>query len=96
VAVAPSLRRKQKVKTPLGATFHYGLSIAAKVKISIEQPLPGAKVGARCVTVTRKLSRHHYVHCTRYKLKGSLARTGSKRTNRAPFSGRIGRRALAA
>jgi hypothetical protein len=88
--------RKKKVKAQLGATFHYGLSIAARVTISIERALPGAKVRGKCVAITRKLARHHYTRCTRYKLAGTLGRTGSTGTNKIPFSGRIGRKSLPA
>jgi hypothetical protein len=95
-ATAVSARKHQgKPKIALGATFKYGLSIAASVQLSIEQALRGAREHRRCVAVTRKIARHHYVHCTRYRLAGTLSRNGSSGTDKLAFSGRIGRRALA-
>lgn len=88
--------RHKKAKGPRGATFHYRLSIAASVKIEIEEALAGAKVRGKCVAVTRKIARHRYPHCTRYKVKGTLSRTGKAGANKLLFSGRIGSRALPA
>ncbi len=78
-----------------GSTFRFSLSEPADTSIVVERALPGRKVGKRCQAPTRKLRQRR--RCTRYQRAGSLTRRNTPAgANAIPFSGRIGRRALAA
>jgi FG-GAP-like repeat len=95
VSRRPTARTARTRPIPRGTTFRYSLSLPGTVRFTIEQALAGRKVGRRCLAPTRARRRRH--RCTRYRSKGTLTRrnrpAGSGRT---AFSGRIGRRALAA
>jgi hypothetical protein len=74
--------------------FRYSLSAAATVTIQIQRPTLGRKSKGRCVKPTKKL--RHKPRCTRFVNAGpALTRHGVAGANSTPFSGRIGRRALA-
>ena len=78
-----------------GSTVRFSLSEPADTSILVERALPGRKVGRRCQASTRTLRQRR--RCTRYQRAGSLTRRNtSAGANAVPFSGRIGRRALAA
>jgi hypothetical protein len=78
-------------RTPKGTTFVFRLSAAAVSRIAIAQALPGRKRGARCVAPRKGLKKR----CTRYVKKGTLVRNRTKAgSNRVPFTGRMGKRAL--
>jgi PKD repeat protein len=77
-----------------GTAFRYVLSEAAKVKVSLSALLAGRlDKRRRCRAPTRSLRRSG--RCTRRVSVGTLVRRGRPGTNNTPFSGRIGRRALA-
>jgi hypothetical protein len=79
---------------PRGTVFRYSLSTAATVTIQIQRSTAGRKAHGRCVKPTKKL--RHKPRCTRYVNAGpALSRHGVAGANSTPFSGRIGRRALA-
>jgi uncharacterized delta-60 repeat protein len=78
-------------RAPVGTTFRYRLSEAARVTIRLERALPGVRRGKRCVKPTR---RRHGKRCTRFKRVGRLVRESPKGRSRVPFNGRIKRRAL--
>jgi hypothetical protein len=82
-------------KAPRGTTFRFTLSAAAKLQIAFTRSAPGLRRGRSCLPPTSKLKRAHAKRCTRTLTVGTLTRahepTGA---GSAPFSGRIGHRAL--
>jgi hypothetical protein len=86
---------KKKAKTAVGTTIKYTLSRAASVTILVQSVRSGRLSGTKCVKATPKLK--HKKPCTRYVSVFTLKRVhksgGSKKV---PFSGRAGRKALAA
>lgn len=82
-------------RAPLGTSFHFVLSGAAKVQISIRRSVPGRRRGRRCVTPTATLRRTHASRCVRTVTIGTLTRSDEPPgVDDIPFSGRIGRRPL--
>jgi hypothetical protein len=63
------------------------------VAIRIDRLLPGRRVGVRCLAATP--ARRLRPRCTRLVLQGTLRRTRRAGRTSTPFTGRIGRRALA-
>ena len=83
-------------RAPLGTTFRFTLSAAASVQIAITRSAAGVRSGPRCVTPNRALRRAHARGCLRSLGVGTLARTTEALgADRVPFTGRIGRHALA-
>jgi hypothetical protein len=83
--------------TPLGTRFHFTLSAAAKIQITITRSARGLRRGHSCVTSTAKLRRAHAKRCTRTLTLGTLTPASEPAgTDSLTFSGRIGARALAA
>jgi hypothetical protein len=76
-----------------GTAFRLTLSEAGVVTIRIDRARLGRRIGRRCLTATR--SRRHRPGCTRLIAAGSLTRKLAAGRRSVPFSGRIGRRALA-
>jgi hypothetical protein len=65
------------------------------VTIRLERALPGRRSRGKCLKPTARLRRAR--RCTRYVSAGTLSRRGLKAGRRSvAFSGRVGRRALAA
>ena len=82
---------------PIGTAFRVTLSAAAHLSIEIEHQAPGLRRGGRCVAPTPALVRRHGAHCTRTLASGTLTRASEPAgADSVAFSGRIGRRALAA
>ena len=82
-------------RTRRGSRLRFTLSEPAGARIQIERARHGRRVGKRCKPPTRRLRKRH--RCTRHKLIGALTRRNLPAgPNTIPFSGRIGRRALAA
>jgi len=80
-------------KKKKGTRFRFVLSEAAAVRIEIERPLPGRRVGKQCKPAAPKLKKHKA--CRFFKRRGELtAANGSAGANAIRFSGRIGKRAL--
>jgi hypothetical protein len=79
-------------KTPIGTVFTFKLSAAATTRITIAQELRGVKKGKRCVAPRKGLRKR----CNRLKqIRPPLTRKHTKAgSNRVPFSGRLGKRAL--
>jgi Domain of unknown function (DUF4394) len=85
---------QRRHRAPRGSRLRFTLSEAADVRVLIERALPGRRVGRRCKPPTRKLRGRR--RCTRFKRVGTLRRSNRPAgRNEFPFSGRIGRRALA-
>jgi hypothetical protein len=76
-----------------GTTFVYTLSEPATVTVTIEQSQSGRRKGRSCVKATKKNRKAK--KCTRYVRKGAISRKGAAGPNALPFSGRIGKKALA-
>lgn len=90
---AVSARRR---RAPVGTTFGFRLDRAASVKIAFAKPARGLRSGRRCVKPSRRLRRTHARRCTRrIAIRPALTRAARAGANAVPFSGRIGRRALA-
>jgi hypothetical protein len=78
-----------------GSAFRYTLSESARVTFTIQRLLPGRRVGRRCLAATR--ARRRRPRCTRALRRGTLVRANVRAGRRStPFSGRLGRRPLAA
>jgi PKD repeat protein len=80
-------------KPKRGSAFRYRLSKAGNVSITIHALLSGRISRGRCVKPTRKLRTAK--KCARAVKRGTLRRAGAAGNNDVPFSGRIGRKALA-
>jgi len=90
---AVSARRR---RAPVGTTFSFQLDRAAGVKIAFAKRARGLRSGRRCVKPSRRLRRAHARRCTRrVAIRPALTRAVRAGANAVPFSGRIGRRALA-
>ncbi len=81
-------------RTPVGTRFRWRLSEAATVSLRIERKLAGRRSGRRCVKPTKRNRRAR--KCTRWSRAGTLTRTAAVGNGGTAFSGRIGRRKLAA
>jgi len=89
-ATAISARKK-----PLGTSFRFTLSAAAKVQIAITRSAPGLRHAHSCLAPTDKLKRARAKRCTRTLTVATLTRANEpKGAGSVPFSGRVGRRAL--
>jgi streptogramin lyase len=85
----------KRKRVPAGSSIRFTLSLAGDVRIAIERKAKGRRAGKRCVKPTRKLRGRK--SCTRWVKAGrALERKGlAAGAQRIPFSGRIGRKALA-
>ncbi len=91
-ATAISARRP-----PLGTTFHFALSAAARLQIAITRSLAGLRHGHSCLAPSAGLRRMHAGRCTRTLTVAVLTRGGEREgADSVAFSGRIGHRALPA
>lgn len=80
---------------PLGTSFHFTLSAAAKLQVVITRPAPGLRHGRSCLKPTAKLEREHAKHCTRTLSIATLTRANEPAgADSVHFSGRIGHTAL--
>jgi hypothetical protein len=79
-------------KIPHGTRFLFTLSKPAAVKIVIEQPAKGRRVGSKCRKPSAKLRKKK--SCTRYVRKGVVSATGVAGKNSVVFTGRLRRKAL--
>jgi Tol biopolymer transport system component len=77
-----------------GTTLRYRLSEAARVAVKVERQLPGRRTKGRCVKPAPRLQARP--RCTRVVPAGTLVRSGRAGANAVRFSGRLGKRALAA
>jgi uncharacterized delta-60 repeat protein len=78
-------------RAPIGTTFRYTLSEAARVTIRLDRAKRGVKRGKRCVKPRRGLRGKR---CTRWVRVGRLVRESPRGLTRVPFNGRIKRKAL--
>ena len=95
VGTAPTaLAAARARRAPSGTRFRFTLSSAADVTIAIDRARAGRRSGSRCAAPTRR--NRSARKCVRYLTAGRLLRRGRRAgANAVPFSGRIGRRALA-
>jgi hypothetical protein len=94
VAAAPTAITARKA--PRGTSFLFTLSGMARLQITITRQAPGVRSRRGCVAPTRKLARARAKHCTRTITLGTLTRANEPQgPDSVPFTGRIGRRALA-
>jgi hypothetical protein len=77
-----------------GTVLRYRLSEAARVVLTVDRQLPGRRAGGRCVKPRPRLRSKPA--CIRLARAGRLVRSGRVDGNSVKFSGRIGKRALAA
>jgi len=90
-----AISAKKPRKAPLGTSFRFTLSAAARLEISITRSAQGLRRGRSCLAPSAKLRRKHAQHCTRTLTVGTLTRSNEpKGTDSIAFSGRIGHRAL--
>jgi streptogramin lyase len=81
-------RKPASRQPPIGTTFRFTLSEAARVAFTIQPILPGREVGRGCVAKTRRNRANHA--CTRLGEPGGLAVNAVAGQNSTKFSGRIG------
>ena len=81
-------------KAPKGTRFRYTLSEAATAVIDLQRILPGRRKDGKCRKPTAKLRQAK--KCKRYVSRGKLTRLSLGGPNRVSFSGRLGRKKLAA
>ncbi len=86
---------KRKKRAKVGTTFRFTLNVPAAVTIRIDRLTKGKRVKKRCVAPKPKLRKRRT--CTRARRKGTLTRRSlAAGARRVAFSGRIGKRKLAA
>ena len=90
--IAVGRRRTPVAALARGGRFRFRLSAAAQVKIVIQRKLAGRRRRERCVRPRPGLRRR----CVRYRRRGRLERDLQAGRKRVRFSGRIGRKPLAA
>ena len=89
-----ALAASRRALAPRGSRFRFTLSEPAGARILIKCARPGRRLGSPCETPSRKVPERH--SCTHYQRAGTVIRNRlSAGPNTIPFSGRIGRRALA-
>ena len=81
------------LRHPRGTVLRYTLSEPAAVTVTIAREAGGRKVHGKCVKPSRKNAKSR--RCTRYLKVGAIRRAGTRGANKLPFSGRIGKTALA-
>jgi uncharacterized delta-60 repeat protein len=81
----------RKRHTPIGTTFVYQLSEAARVTIRLDRALPGVRRGKGCF---RRRRHQRGRRCTRFVRAGQLVRASPRGTSHVPFNGRVKRVAL--
>jgi hypothetical protein len=89
---AQASRRRKAIKR--GTTFRYILSEPATVTIAIERRARGRRSGKRCLKPNRRNARHRA--CKRWVRAGTLRAAEQAGRQSTGFSGRFGKRALAA
>jgi hypothetical protein len=90
----PSERAVAAKAAKKGTTFSYALSARARVLFTIEQVLPGRTASGRCARPSH--SNRTKKPCARYTLFGRFAQQAVSGGNTKRFSGKIGKRRLAA
>jgi virginiamycin B lyase len=91
---ATALSSRKRKPAPVGTSLRFSLSEPATVTITFLQRRAGRKVKGVCRAPSRANRKRK--RCTRYVAVGSLRRRGLQGTNTISFSGRIGKRPLAA
>ncbi|MDW5592849.1 hypothetical protein VSS74_00770 [Conexibacter stalactiti] len=95
VAAARRAGARRRKPTPAGSAVRFTLNTRASLTIAIERSSRGRKVGKACRRATPRLRRRRA--CARWTTVATLRRNGIDGGRRSiAFSGRIGRRALAA
>ena len=77
---------------PVGTTFRWRLSEAARVRIVVERQGTGRRAGGRCRKETRKNRKAR--RCTLYTASGALTARGRAGKGTKRFDGRLRRKAL--
>jgi len=91
---AASARRRHRSAAPVGTTFRFTLDRPASMRIAFAREARGLRSGRRCVKPSRRLRGHR--RCIRLvRVRPALTCVAHVGANRVPFSGRLGRRALA-
>ena len=86
----------KSASAPVGTTFRFTLSEAARLTIAITRPRPGLMRGKACVAPTHALERAHAKRCTRAVAVDELTRASEPQgSDRVAFTGRVAGRALA-
>jgi YVTN family beta-propeller protein len=95
--VAKQATAVSAAKAPLGTSFRFTLSAAAKLQITITGSASGLRRGNSCVAPSARLRRAHAKRCTRALTLGTLTRASEPAgLDSVAFSGRIGSRPLPA
>ncbi len=88
-------RKVKRRRAPAGTKISFRLSEDARVRLSVQRPTTGRKVGRACRRQTRR--NRGAKRCVRFvAVKGiAFTRAGKQGANTVRFSGRVGRRKLA-
>ena len=81
-----------KRPTPVGTTFRWRLSEAARVRIAVERQVTGRRAGGRCRKETPKNRKAR--KCTLYTASGALTARGKSGKGSKRYDGRLRRKAL--
>ncbi len=92
VSAAKPKPKKKKVRTGTAITLR--ATEPGTVRIALVRLLPGRRVGTSCRKPARKLRKRKA--CTRAVAQGTLTRRAKGTTTKIAFTGRVGRRRLAA
>jgi hypothetical protein len=76
-------------KPPVGTTFGFTLSQAARVRFGFARLLPGRKVNGRCVALT--VANRRRPACTRSVGSGAISFSASAGAHKLFFQGRLSR-----
>jgi hypothetical protein len=79
--------RAHKGRPPVGTTFSFTLTGAARVTLSFTEQLAGRRVAGRCVAPSR--ANRHAATCRRTVSVGTIGRAGHSGLNRISFKGTL-------
>lgn len=87
--MARASARAAKKRPPVGTTFSFDLSMAARVSLAFERLAPGWEVRGRCTAPSH--GDHRERACTRSVGSGSLTFAGRAGADKVAFDGRLAR-----
>ena len=96
VGAQPTALAAQRRRTQAGTELSWVSNEAGRVFIGVERPTRGFRAGRRCVAKRPKSQRGRARRCSLVVVRGTLQRKSVAGVNKLTFTGRLGRKALAA